>query len=319
MARVRTVTGDIDAAELGFTYAHEHLLITGGMFPRQDRDFLLDDPEHAIEDLKPFIAGGGRAVADFMPPGLGRDPEGLRYISERTGISIIATTGFHSEKFYDTQHWLYHYAAEQIARLFTEEIQDGMDQWGYRGPLVQRTPAQAGLIKVATGYYNWSARTDKWFEAAALAHLATGAPVASHTEEGALGDRQADRLLALGVPMDSIIIGHIDKNADPYVHADLAARGVFLEYDGPSRLKYGPDSDVVRLIAAAAEGGYGNQILLGMDLARRSYYPSYGGGPGLGYLLEVFAPRLEREGLGEMVRQIFVDNPARAFALVGTE
>jgi phosphotriesterase-related protein len=131
-----------------------------------------------------------------------------------------------------------------------------------------------------------------------------------------LGDGQADTLLDLGVPPTSIIIGHIDKNADPYVHADLAARGVFLEYDGPSRLKYGPDSDVVKLIAAAAEGGYGDQILLGMDLARRSYYPSYGGGPGLGYLLEVFAPRLQREGLGDMVQRIFVDNPARAFALV---
>jgi len=103
------------------------------------------------------------------------------------------------------------------------------------------------------------------------------------------------------------LIGHIDKNVDPYVHRDLAARGVFLEYDGPSRLKYGPDSAVVKLISSAADGGYGDQILLGMDLARRSYYPSYGGGPGLGYLLGVFVPRLGAEGLGDMVHRIFVD------------
>jgi 5-phospho-D-xylono-1,4-lactonase len=318
MARVRTVTGDIEAGELGVCYAHEHLLIVGGMFPRQDRDFLLDDPAHAVEDLRTFTELGGRSVADLMPCGLGRDPAGLRAISEQTGVSIIATTGFHAEKMYDTQHWLYQYSAEQIAGLFREEIEDGMDQWGYRGPLLNRTPACAGVIKVATGYYTWTRNTEKWFEAAAMAQLATGVPVASHTEDGVLGDRQADTLLAHGVPADSIIIGHIDKNADPYVHRDLAARGVFLEYDGPSRLKYGPDSDVVKLIAAAAEGGYGHQILLGMDLARRSYYPSYGGGPGLGYLLGVFAPRLEAEGLGEMVQQIFVENPARAFAMVDT-
>lgn len=315
MPTVRTVTGDIDAAELGVCYAHEHLLIVGGMFPRTDRDFLLDDRGHALEDLRPFTALGGRSVVDMIPCGLGRDPEGLRKISEASGVQIVAATGFHAEKWYDTQHWLYHYSTEQIADLFRAEIEDGMDQWGYRGPILNRTAARAGVIKVATGYYTWGRRTETWFEAAALAHHATGATIASHTEDGVLGDKQADTLLAHGVPPQSIVIGHIDKNVDPYVHRDLAARGVFLEYDGPARLKYGPDSDVVKLIAAAAEGGYGGQILLGMDLARRSYYPSYGGGPGLGYLLGVFAPRLEKEGLGEMVHRIFVDNPARAFAL----
>jgi phosphotriesterase-related protein len=272
-----------------------------------------------VEDLHAFTALGGSSVADLMPCGLGRDPAGLRSISERAGVSIIAATGFHTERWYDTQHWLYHYSVEQIAGLWREEIAVGMDQWGYRGPLLNRARARAGIIKVATGYYTWSNNTDKWFEAAALAHRATGAPIASHTEDGVLGDRQADTLLSHGVPADSIIIGHIDKNADPYVHRDLASRGVFLEYDGPSRLKYGPDSDAVKLIAAAAEHGYGDQILLGMDLARRSYYPSYGGGPGLGYLLGVFAPRLEAEGLGDMVQRIFVDNPARAFALVQSD
>jgi predicted metal-dependent phosphotriesterase family hydrolase len=318
MATVRTVTGDIDARDLGVCYSHEHLLIVGGMFPRQDKDFLLDDPTHAMEDLATFTALGGRSIADLMPCGLGRDPEGLRVISERARVSIIAATGFHAEKWYDTQHWLYQYSSEQIAGLFRDEVEVGMDQWGYRGPLLNRTSARAGVIKVATGYYTWTKNTEKWFEAAAMAQLATGVPIASHTEDGVLGDRQADRLLSHGVPSDSIIIGHIDKNADPYVHRDLAARGVFLEYDGPSRLKYGPDSNVVKLIAAAAEGGYGDQILLGMDLARRSYYPSYGGGPGLGYLLGVFAPRLEAEGLGEMVQRILVENPARAFALPET-
>jgi phosphotriesterase-related protein len=251
----------------------------------------------------------------MLPCGLGRDPEGLRELSERTGVFIVAVTGFHMEKYYDTQHWLYQYSAEQIAELFRLEIVEGMDQFGYRGPLVQRTLARAGVIKVATGYYRWNKNTDRWFEAAAMAQRATGVPIASHTENGVLGDRQADRLISLGVPSSSIVVGHMDRNVDPYVHRDLAARGVFLEYDGPSRLKYGPDSDTVRLIASAVEHGYQRQILLGMDLARRSYWPSYGGGPGLRYLLETFVPRLEAEGLGEVMPLIFVENPARAFSL----
>lgn len=314
MGTVRTVTGDIDSGRLGVTYAHEHLLITGGPFIQQDKDFLLDDRDHALHDLEVFTRAGGNSLVDMMPPGLGRDPEGLQVLSERSGVAIVAATGFHSQRYYDTQHWLYSYSAEQAARLFVAEIEEGMDQWGLRGPLVQRSSARAGVIKVATGYYTWSTHTDRWFEAAAIAHRATGAPIASHTENGVLGDRQADSLIALGVEPASIIVGHIDKNVDPYVHADIAARGVFLQYDSPSRLKYGPDRDAVDLIRAAVTGNYADRILLGMDLARRSYYPSYGGGPGLGYLLERFAPRLRAEGLEQVVDQIFVQNPARAFS-----
>jgi phosphotriesterase-related protein len=252
----------------------------------------------------------------MQPPGLGRDPEGLRALSEQTGALIVAATGFHMERYYDTEHWLYHYSAEQIAELWRAEIEEGMDRWGYRGPLVQRCAARAGLIKVATGYYTWNENTVRWFEAAAMAQRATGVPIASHTENGVLGERQVAALTGLGVPASSIIVGHIDKNADPYVHRELAATGVFLEYDSPSRLKYGPDRDAVELIASAVEHGYERQILLGMDLARRSYLPSYGGGPGLGYLLERLVPRLEAEGLGDVVPLLFVENPARAFSMV---
>jgi phosphotriesterase-related protein len=315
MGTVRTVLGDIDSGELGVTYAHEHLLITGGSFVKADRDFLLDDPAKAAEDLAEFTAAGGRSVVDMMPGGLGRDPNGLRALSERSGVHILAATGFHTERQYDTQHWLYHYSSEEIAALFRAEIEEGMDQGGYRGPIVRRSAARAGVIKVATGYYTWNANTQRWFEAAAAAQRATGVPIASHTDEGVLGARQADTLIGLGVPPHRIVVGHIDKNVDPYVHADLAARGIFLEYDSPSRLKYGPDADAVSLIRAAAEGGYASQILLGLDFARRSYYRSYGGGPGLDYLLRVFVPRLRAEGLGEVIEQIFVQNPARAFAI----
>ena len=43
---------------------------------------------------------------------------------------------------------------------------------------------------------------------------------------------------------------------------------------------------------------------------------AYGGGPGLDYLFRRFKPRLERELGHELSEQIFVTNPARAFAFV---
>jgi 5-phospho-D-xylono-1,4-lactonase len=318
MATVRTVTGDVDASELGICYAHEHLLISGGMPTLLDSDFLLNDRSRAAEEIASFTSLGGRTLVDMMPVGLGRDPEGLRALSDQTGAFIIAATGFHIEKYYDSLHWLYQYSADQIAGLFRSEIEDGMDQYGYRGPLIKRSSARAGVIKVATGYYKWTKDTEKWFEAAAMAQRETGVSISSHTEDGVLGDRQVQRLTSLGVSPSSIIVGHIDKNPDPYVHRELASMGVFLEYDSPSRQKYGPDSDAVTLIASAVEHGYQHQILLGMDLARRSYWPSYGGGPGLRYLLNTFTPRLKAEGLDAVVPLLLVENPARAFSLAGS-
>src|SRR5437588_5526978 len=113
-SRVRTVTGDVDASGLGVVYAHEHLLIVGGMQALQDADFLLNDREISAREITSFLEAGGKTLVDMQPPGLGRDPEGLRALSLRTGALIIAATGFHMEKYYDTQHWLYHYSDEQI-------------------------------------------------------------------------------------------------------------------------------------------------------------------------------------------------------------
>lgn len=315
---IRTVLGDIDSCDLGQSYCHEHLLIMSGSATKIDPDFLLDDLDQATTEIAAFCKAGGQALVDMMPPGIGRNPEGLVTLAQRTGCHIIATTGFHKERYYDAQHWLYTYSVETIAQLFADEVTMGMDQWGYRGPHTRRIEARAGIIKVATDYYKWTAWTDKWFEAAAMAQLSTGVPIATHTEHGVLAIEQVKKLTDLGVPGDKIIVGHIDKNPDPYVMRDLVAMGAFLEFDGPSRQKYGPDTITVALIQDAVTYGYSQRILLGMDLARRSYWPTYGGGPGLTYLLRQFMPRLQAEGLGNIVPLLLVENPAHALAFMSS-
>jgi 5-phospho-D-xylono-1,4-lactonase len=52
-----------------------------------------------------------------------------------------------------------------------------------------------------------------------------------------------------------------------------------------------------------------------MDAARQGYLRSYGGSPGLRYLLREFATEMEMRGLDAQIqRGFFVDNPARAFS-----
>jgi 5-phospho-D-xylono-1,4-lactonase len=56
------------------------------------------------------------------------------------------------------------------------------------------------------------------------------------------------------------------------------------------------------------------QIMLGMDAARPSYWRSYGGGPGLDFLITQFVPRLQERGLSPTeIEAIFVDNPAQTY------
>ena len=60
--------------------------------------------------------------------------------------------------------------------------------------------------------------------------------------------------------------------------------------------------------------------MLGMDAARQGYYQSYGGRPGLSYLLREFSGLLEARGVPAAVRDsMFVGAPARAFAFASGE
>ena len=83
MSFVRTVLGDIAAADLGVTYAHEHLVIDGGRPVQLFPDFRLDSVEEAVAELAPARALGLRAVVDAMPADCGRNAAKLAEISRR--------------------------------------------------------------------------------------------------------------------------------------------------------------------------------------------------------------------------------------------
>ena len=315
MATARTVLGDVEASTLGITNAHEHVLIRSGVILIKEPDFRLDSPDKSIEELRDFRAFGGDTVVDTAPIAIGRDPDSLRLISRDSGVQIIAATGFHKTKYYLDSHWRFYYSAEEIAKLFIEEIDLGMDQNGYDGPLVRRSDAKAGVIKVASDYQLINRPTQIAIEAAAIAHLATGAPILTHTEMGTLGLHQLRLLESHGVSPHRVVLSHMDRNPDLFVHRDIAQTGAFLEYDGPGRVKYFPESTLIALIRAMFDAGLGDHVLLGGDTARSSYWKAYGGGPGMAYTLEHFVPRLRREGFtADQVRQMLVHNPARAFA-----
>lgn len=312
---VRTVLGDVDPADLGITMAHEHLLMTGGWPVRNEPDYRLDSVDVAVDEIGLFSRLGGTTVVEMTPLGFGRDPDGLRRISRRSGVAIVACTGFHKMTYYASDHWCHRYPVETIADLLTAEIVEGIDRGGLDGPVVDRSAARAGVVKLSTEYHRAGVTVERLATAVGITHARTGAPISTHTDQGTMGHEQLDLLAANDVPETAVVLGHIDHNPDAGHLAELAGRGAFLGFDMPGRTKYGSDAAIIDIIATLVEQGHGDRVLLGGDLARRSYWTMLGGGPGYGYLLERFVPRL-RARIGDAATDaILVANPATALAL----
>jgi predicted metal-dependent phosphotriesterase family hydrolase len=320
MAFVRTVLGDIDPADLGVTYAHEHLVIDGGRPIQLFPDFRLDSVDDAVAELAPARALGLRAVVDAMPADCGRNVEKLAAISRASGIHVVAPTGLHHERYYHDRHWSAVLGAEEIAGLFVADVEDGIDAHDYAGPVVSRTPHRAGVIKVAGGRDRLAPIEEKVFAAAAAAHVRTGVPILTHCEGGTAGPAQARYLVDRGVRPANIVLSHTDKVVDRAYQREIFATGAVVEYDQGFRWREDGENGTLKLLSWAFEDGHGDRVVLGMDAARRGYWTVHGGAPGMAWLLGPFAAAMAARGIGapEQAR-LFVANPARAFAFARTD
>jgi 5-phospho-D-xylono-1,4-lactonase len=311
---VRTVLGDIDPAELGVTYAHEHLVIDGGRAVLLDPDFDLSDVDRMATEVAAAAALGLGSVVDAMPCDTGRNAGKLAELSRLTGVRIVASTGLHHDRFYGPAHWSHRLTVEELADLFAADIEDGIDELDYAGPLVRRTGQRAGVIKVAGSAGGLSVRDRATFEAAAAAHRRTGAPILTHCDGGTGALEQIGFLMDHGVAAGHVVLSHVDKVVDRGYHREFLSTGAFAEYDGSFRWGDRPNG-TLQLLAWMAEDGLLGQLTLGMDAARQGYYAVYGGSPGLTWLLDGFSAAMDGVGLDPTARRrLFVANPARAFA-----
>jgi phosphotriesterase-related protein len=314
MTFVRTVLGDIAPERLGITYAHEHLIIAGGRPVELFPDFRLDSVDEAAAELRPAIELGLGAVVDAMPCDAGRDVTKLAALSRAVGIHVIAPTGVHHERYYDDRHWSVRLDAPALATLFIAEVIDGIDELDYAGPVVRRAADRAGVVKVAGSTGGPSARDRPIFEAAAATQAGTGVPILTHCEGGTGGLEQVALLAAAGGDPGHVALSHVDKVVDRGYHRELCATGVALEYDGAFRWADAPNG-TLQLLEWLAEDGLLDHVLLGHDAARRGYWSTLGGSPGLAFLLGPFREVLRERGFTEDdLHRLFVANPARVFA-----
>ncbi len=140
MSFVRTLTGDIDPQEMGFTYSHEHLVCIPPYWrERGEDDLLLDDKEKTKRDVLDFKRHGGRTIVDATAVDYGRRVEEVKAIAEETGIYVIGTAGFKKSFLwsakvperlkrvigdYETYHrWIDEASVHQMAEFVIREVE----------------------------------------------------------------------------------------------------------------------------------------------------------------------------------------------------
>lgn len=309
MTVVRTVLGDIAPAELGRVDYHEHLFQRSPLLPGDD----LDDEARSGAELGILLASGFDAMVDATPVGLGRRPDALARLSAERGVRVVATTGRHRDAHYSDQAWALDMA--EWGALFVRELIVGIaasDADYASTPLgdVAVSGVKAGLLKAGIDYWSITRGERLVIEGVAVAHAATGAPVMVHTEQCSAALEVLDLLRSLGVASQRVVIAHADRNPDSGLHVAIAQTGAYLGYDGAGRHRNWPDSVLIDSLAAVAEAGHADNLLLGADVARASRFSSYGGMPGLGYLGTRFLPRVAERIGPDAVRSIIVDNAA---------
>lgn len=302
---IMTVLGPIQPDELGVCLPHEHLLCDPVAVTESDPDYRLDDPHATLAELEDFYSAGGRAIVDCSTKDYGRDPDGLYWLAQRAPVHIVMVTGRHKALHAERL------SADQSVDALTAEIVDEIRRGAGQHHI------KPGVIKLGTSENTILPVEEKAARAAARAHKQTGLPITTHTEAGTIADKQLDLLAEEGVAADRVILGHLDRNPDPGYLRALLDRGAWISFDQIGKAYYGPDQPKARMLATLVADGYQNQLLISMDLARKSLLRAYGGAPGWVYMIERFALMLMDEGLSAaQVHALLTANPARALSTI---
>ena len=340
---INTVTGPIDKTQLGYTLPHEHLLIDLRNQYREPPDpesrergrepvarpyqpilnddpyalrdnLLIDDIEVQLQELAAFRAAGGRSIIECTCCGIRRDVRGLRELSQRSGVQVVAGCGWYTHDTHPDQ--LTRHGADALAELLCAEFSDGIDGSGIRpgfiGEIGLSHPVHAGERVV--------------LRAAARAHHRTNAAVYVHTYPwGTDGCVALDLLEEEGVPLNKVVICHVDVQPDLGYIRSLLARGAMVEFDNFGKAftlesvqdnafaagGFITDEQRVSLLHTLCADNYAEQLLMSTDICLKCMLCHYGGA-GYAHVPRTIAPALQQAGVAaDAVHQMSVVNPAR--------
>ena len=353
MNKVQTVLGEIAPDDLGITLTHEHLLIKSvealwseptdpykkqfvdqpvqmsnlGVIRRSPSiskdNLVMDDIDLAVGEVNEFKNAGGRSLVDVTTKGIGQNPEALVKISKRTGLNVIAGTGYYVARSHPED--VKKKSVDQLTEQFVRDITLGIDGSGVK----------SGLLGELGVSIKMTQEEENILRAASRASLGTGCPISVHfTPPGREAFRALEIFESEGVSLKRVNIGHLDTNSDIEYHKRIAERGSFISYDqfglqyddweqveGPEdfsgqslNLEFPRDSERVRMIMELCKAGFQDQILLSQDVAEKVDLKFYGG-HGYDHILRTIIPMFLKRGFSKSsIDKMLVDNPKKFLA-----
>lgn len=353
MEKVETVRGPISPEDLGITLSHEHLL-TDLKFsflepaeaserphvndkisldnlayvmrnPRSSKDNLTrSEVQLSANELRSYKRHGGKSVCEVTTIDMARDPEGLKSISEMTGVNIICATGWYT--FQSHPKYVKQKPVDKLCSIMVQDLKEGI------GP----HRIKAGVIKCGC---NFPLHPDerKVLEAAGQAQRETNAPLTIHP--GAIYDGKLvdtvnpiiDILQKQDANLNKVYISHMDlflfggekdwSLSLDYHTSIMDHYEVVLNFDtfGKNRYSAFPsiyifDSKRVAAVAELCKQGYDKRLMLSHDNAYKVALERYGG-PGYAHVLTNIIPELKyRDVTGKQVQNMLVENPKRMLA-----
>ena len=336
-----TVAGPVPPDALAYTLSHEHLFLTLQQVvnPHPDPDIakelagpirmemlgylrrywrwnhannLLDDPEPAIDEVRRFARLGGLTICDVTPIGtrVPDQPAKLRRVAEAAGVNIVMGTAQYTAAYHEAS--VATSSTEDVAAVFTAEIVEGAGPERVRAGVI-------GEIGLSHPVHRDEAKV---LDAAAMAHLGTGAAISIHKEiDDPVPFWALDRLEALGVSLDRVVLGHVGDNVpvEPIIAA--MRRGVFVAVDNFGiegyfdNIEFPTDGDTVRKVARLIEAGFAGQVLLSQDVCHKHMLRRFGG-YGYDHIQRDIRPMLTRAGVSDAAyQQMMVENPRRLLPL----
>jgi phosphotriesterase-related protein len=341
--RVLTVRGPLEADQLGVCVTHEHILFDWGLTywtePQtaeeraladapirldnrgvlQRNPFLIkenfwhESVHDAIREIADFKSAGGGTIVEVTPIGQGRDPAGLRRISEATGVHLVANTGFYIEAGHPA--YVAEKSADELAGILVKDIEEGIGDTGIRAGFM----GDVGTTKTVTK------DEEKCLRAVARAHLRTGVAMGIHVDPSdRQGMRVVDILLSEGVRPERMVMEHMDEQPVHEYQLEVAETGVYMEFDTwGSEFYYGPpysvpeprDIERAESVKFLIDHGHLDQLLMAQDVWLRQLMKKYGG-EGYDSFFRYGIPRLRMAGVTDaQIRVMLVENPKRLLPL----
>ncbi|MCC6179124.1 MAG: hypothetical protein IT305_27755 [Chloroflexi bacterium] len=345
--KVMTVLGPMAPDELGPTLIHEHVLFDlsvyhhlrfgpGKQRPLPDEPLgiqhlsllrhnvaalrdntIMKDLDTAAAELLLYKELGGGTVVEVTSVGLVPEPAGLAELARRTGLNVVAGTGYYIGSSHPAS-----LAAKSVGQVAEELLRDFEE--GFRGTDVR--PGVLGEIGTTEPLMP-TERTV--LEAVGQVQRQTGAAIVLHPDSAHRTwepiARTLDLLASSGAALDRVIISHCDDRLfKSYAsYGKLAALGPTLAFDTfgkqtfyPARGRQYPNDDTrVEIIAQLVADGLAGSVTLSHDVCYKTDLTRWGG-DGFGHISRNILPRLRQQGVSDdAIRQMTVDNPRRLLPL----